>query len=372
MKNRFNRIISFICAVMMICAVCAWTYAEEASATPTDLSPAQEIIPEVPESEQEPAQEPGQEPSAEPAEEVKDEPIEEPAEEPETELIEEPAEEPVASVEVVITKSLSVGGSWDGKVGKTKPAILKLDIKQPCSVHMLVEGKDVWATVEKTDRRTDNPPRTETDPETDRTIISWEAEVGSYLITLGPVEPNLLGIVSVTFMDNKTYTAWEADQEEKEPEPETEPEPEPEPEQEPEKNPEETPEEEPIPVDENTNPVDEDAIPDNEENIPTEPSDDIPSEAEESASEEDPQPQRHINVEVTWDVPDPMIGDTAHFKADLSDYEGLTYTIQWQYGPDNETWYDLPGETAETMDVVVNEENNLVYWRILVFLEEEQ
>ena len=352
MKNRFNRIIAFICAVMMVCAACVWTYAEETPATPTDLSPAQETVPEV--------QEPEQEPVAEPADEIEEDHWEEPAEAQEKQSVEEPAEEPVTSVEVVITKSLSMGGSWDGKVGKTKPAILKLDIKQSCSVHMLVEGKDVWATIEKTDCCTENPLRTQTDPETDWIIISWEAEEGSYLITLGPVEPNLLGIAYVTFMDNKTYTAWEADQEEKESEPETEPEPE----QEPEKTPEETPEGEPIPVDENTNPVDEDVIPDKEEIIPTE--------VEESTSEESPQPQRHINVEVTWDVPDPMIGDTAHFKATLEGYDGLTYTMQWQYGPDNEIWYDLPGETDMMMDVVVNEENNLYYWRIIVYIEDDQ
>ena len=350
MKIRFNRILSFICAVMMICAVCAWAYAEEASATPTDLSPAEETVP----AEQEPAEEPEIEPAAEP--EIK------PTEVPK----EETAEEPITSVEVVITKTLAIGGSWEGKVSKTKPAILKLDVKQRCTVHILVEGKDVWASVEKADHRTENPPRIQTDPDTERTIISLEAEEGSYLITLGPVEPNLLGMVAVIFMDNKAYTAWEAVQEANE---QTEDEPE----EEHEEIPEETPEEAPVPDDENTIPKDEDVIPDEEENTPNDENaipdneDAIPDETEEA-----PRPLRHIDVEVTWDVPEPMIGDTAHFKADLSDYEGLTYTIQWQYSPDNETWHDLPGETDQTMDVVVNEENNLVYWRILVFLEEEQ
>ena len=352
MKIRFNRIISFICAVAMICAVFTCACAEDVPASRTDLSPAEEIIPAEQEPEPAPAEEPEGEPAAEPAEEAKDEvpeepkdepaeePKEDPAEEPVAEPKEEPAEEPVTGVEVVITKTLGIGGSWDGKVGKTKPAVLKLDIKQPCTVHMLVEGRDIWASVEKADHRSDNPPRTQTDPETERTIISWEAEEGSYLITLGPVEPNLLGVAAVTFMDNKAFAAWEEAQEAIE---QTE--------NEPEEKPEETPGEEPAPDDEN-------AIPNEDEGSPEEP--------------ETPQPERHINVEVTWDVPEPMIGDTAHFKANLEGYDGLTYTMQWQYGPDNETWYDLPGETDTTMDIVVNEENNLYYWRIIVYIEDDQ
>lgn len=349
MKIRFNRILSFICAVMMTCAICAWAYAEEDPATPTDLSPAEETVP---------AEEPETVPAADP--EVK------PAEEPE----EENAEEPITSVEVVITKTLAIGGSWEGKVSKTKPAILKLDVKQRCTVHILVEGKDVWASVEKADHHTENPPRIQTDPDTERTIVSLEAEEGSYLITLGPVEPNLLGMVAVTFMNNKAYTAWEAVQEANE---QTEDEPEEEHEEIPEETPEETPEEAPVPDDENTIPKDEDVIPDEEdntqddENAVQDDEDAIPEETEEA-----PRPQRHIDVEVTWDVAEPMIGDTAHFNAKLEGYDGLTYTMQWQYGPDNETWYDLPGETSTTMDVVVNEENNLYYWRIIVYIEDDQ
>ena len=71
-------------------------------------------------------------------------------------------------------------------------------------------------------------------------------------------------------------------------------------------------------------------------------------------------------------MPDPVIGDTAHFNAKLEGYEGLDYTVQWQYSPDQKTWYDLPDETNTNMDVVITEENNIVYWRILVYIIEEQ
>ena len=50
MKIRFNRILSFICAVAMICAIFTCAYAEEVPASRTDLSPSEKIIP----AEQEP------------------------------------------------------------------------------------------------------------------------------------------------------------------------------------------------------------------------------------------------------------------------------------------------------------------------------
>ncbi len=81
-------------------------------------------------------------------------------------------------------------------------------------------------------------------------------------------------------------------------------------------------------------------------------------------------PERHITVEVTWDVPDPVIGDTAHFTAILEGYEGIEYTMQWQYSPDGEEWFDIPDETGITLDMVITEENNTVYWRILVLSED--
>ena len=135
MKKLLNRTLSVLCAVMLlISAVSAWAAAEEEPATATDLNPsAGEIIPE----------ESGKVPEPE-------------------------GEDGITSVEVVITKTLTVGQNWDGKMKKTKPAILKLDVTRPGLVYMLVEGKDVWATVQKSDRLTENPSRTKTDPETDR------------------------------------------------------------------------------------------------------------------------------------------------------------------------------------------------------------
>lgn len=288
MKRISFRILSLLCAViLMTCAVSV--LAEETPATPTDLQPAG--------SEKE-------------------------------------AEDAISSIEVIITKTLTIGESWSGRMKKTKPAVLKLDVSKPGPVYVLVEGKEVWATVEKSDRMTENPTRTQTNPETNRMILSWEAEEGSYLITLGPVEPNLLAMADVTVMNQEAYDAWEAEQEEE---------------------PAEDGTEEPV-----------------EEQPAEELTDEEPAEEQENGPESETETERHITVEVKWDVPNPVIGDTAHMKANLVGYEDLTYTMQWQYSPDEITWYDIPGETDTTMDVVVTRENNVVSWRILVFVEENQ
>ena len=321
MKNLLNRTLSVLCAVMLlISAVSAWAAAEEEPATATDLNPsAGEIIPE----------ESGKVPEPE-------------------------GEDGITSVEVVITKTLTVGQNWDGKMKKTKPAILKLDVTRPGLVYMLVEGKDVWATVEKSDRLNENPSRTNTDPETDRMVVSWEAEEGSYLITLGPVEPNLLAMATVSFMNQSAYDAWEEEQAEKEPEPEEEQETEPEeePETEPESEPEEQKEE-----------------PEGEPE--TEPEDEQP-EGNESESESRKEEKIPDQSEDKWDVVFPIIGDTAHLSAELIGYEGLEYTLQWQNSPDKEQWTDVPEATDLALDVLMTEENNHYYWRLVVYLEDDQ
>lgn len=111
-------------------------------------------------------------------------------------------------------------------------------------------------------------------------------------------------------------------------------------------------------------------VPETEENTEDAPEQETAGDPAED--EELPEEERDITINVTFDTPNPVIGDTAHFSAVLTGYEQLTYTLQWQYSPDQTEWTDLPGETGETMDVVVTEENNTVFWRIVVDVEEDQ
>ena len=391
MKNRFIRKFLVICAAMLfVCAVSVWAAAEETTpATPTDLTPVEtadsvteDTEPETTEPDTTEPQDPVNE-TTEPEEQAED-------------------EEAADAVELVITKAVRVGDSWSGVMKKTKPAILKLDVAQAQQVNLLVQGRHVWITVEKADRLTENPHRTLT--ENSQAIISWQAEAGSYLITLGPVEPNLMSKANVSILNDAAYGEWLAQQQaeevtEEEPaevteeteEPAEEPAEEPEETGESEEPAEETAEEIPEEADEAEETTEEpDEITEEEEEPAEEPeeiteeepagkSEDEQSdieetgeETEENIPESETPPERHIRVDVTWDVPDPIIGDTAHFEAIMEGYDELQYTVQWQYSPDEITWYDIPNETNTTMDVVVTPENNIVYWRILVYVEESQ
>ncbi|QUC67425.1 hypothetical protein [Aristaeella hokkaidonensis] len=312
MKNRFIQMFLVICAVMLIiCTASVWAAAEDVTATPTDLMPV------------------------EPAGSVS-----------ETEMSDE---EVADCVEIIITKAVRIGDSWSGAMKKTKPAVLKLDIDHAQEVNLVVLGRHAWITVEKSDQLSENPVRTLTDDETSQTVISWYAEAGSYLITIGPVEPNLMAKVNITFMDAASYENWLTEQEEQTEELA----------EETEKQPDETEE----PAEENEEQIEE------EINTTEETTDES---IEENIPESEYKPERHITVDVTWDVPDPVIGDTAHFEAILDGYDELQYTMQWQYSPDETTWHDIPNETNTTMDVVVTPENNIVYWRILVYVEDNQ
>lgn len=413
MKNRFIRKFLVICAaILFVCAVSVWAAAEETTpATPTDLTPAEtaDSVPGTtePETTEPETTEPDTTEPQDPADETTE--PEEPAE----------GEDAADAVELIITKAVRVGDSWSGVMKKTKPAILKLDVAQAQQVNLLVQGRHVWIAVEKADRLTENPARTLT--ENSKAIISWHAEAGSYLITMGPVEPNLMAKANVSILDDAAYGEWMAQQQteeitEEEPTEVTEETEEPAEEpgeteetegtEESEEPAEETVEEiteeeteeaegttdEPDEITEEEEettetPADEEETGEEPAGEPEEITEEEPAEESEDGQEEleetgekteenipesETTPERHIRVDVTWDVPDPIIGDTAHFEAVMEGYDELQYTVQWQYSPDETTWYDIPNETNTTMDVVVTPENNTVYWRILVYVEESQ
>lgn len=405
MKNRFIRMLSILCTIMLMTGlVSAWALAEEMAATPTDIVIPQEeevVIPEEKEEEKAEIPEETEEittPEEQPqVPETKEEKKEEKKEQ------EEEPESPVESVEVIITKSVRLGDTWEGVTRDTKLTVLKLDLDKAQTVHLIVEGKNAWVNVRKSEQSAENLRKVEADPETKRTVITWEAEAGSYLITIGPVEPNKMAKATAAIMDNKAFASWEESlastqtEEETAEEPAEEPEKEPaeEPaeditEEEPGAEPEEKQEEEPaeeqgeepaedihgIPSEENDEePVEEtaeDLAEDITEEDPAAEQEEEPGIVAEPEEEEESESGRSIDVEITWDVPYPIVGDTAHFTATLIGYEDVEYTTQWQYSPDKETWYDIPGETGTTMDMVITKENNVVYWRIIVYVEENQ
>lgn len=368
MKNRLNRFVAFICAIMMICAVFVPTAAEEMPATPTDLSPVEETVQEQTEmapAEEVPMDEQGEEPAeaedipVEEQGEEPDEPEEAPAEEPtapeETpaeEQEDEPAEEeePSDSVEILITKAVRIGECWEGKVSRTRPAVLKLDLEYSRTVYMLVEGKGVCVTAEKTDGIGSSLFNAQTDPDTERAVVTWNAEAGSYLITVSPDENSLMARAKVSFMNEEAYKAWE-EQISEEPEEETS-----------EEMTEETPED---PTEETTG-ASEEVNPETTEAI-TEETDEQADEPEFTLPE-----NRSVRINITWDTDHPRIGDTAHFGSVITGYENYSYTLQWQISRDEENWTDYSGATEPQLDVVLTEEMDGAFFRLVIYVESEQ
>lgn len=400
MKNHFIAIISILCALSLAFSAVP-ACADEVPATATDLQETeQEILQE--ETPGEPAAEPEQEgqpagtadeTATEPVAGNDNEPAETPGEEaqpgqeaPQEELVTE-AEAPKVSAELIISKAVRMGGVWEGLTKDTNPATLKLDLDKAQKVHVIVEGrKVVWATVEKADRPESAPGKTLSDPETKRLIISFEAEQGSYLIRIGPEEPNRNAKVTVSFLDDEGYAAWEAALAE-------------EAEQTAEETPEQTDEQETgnepdqpaaeQPADQEPEP-DENAETDNPETVTeteteteteTAPENEAETDKTDEAEpadegEEGNRPEsvldapRSIDVDLTWDTENPQIGDTAHLQATLNGYDALSYTLQWQYSEDDQNWTDAVGETGDRIDITITEENNYFYWRILVYIEQ--
>lgn len=236
------------------------------------------------------------------------------------------------SIEIIIAKALTPEESWNGKVRNNKPTILKLDVAQTRTIHMLVEGKDVCYSVQKSDRITEDAGQVLTDTETNRSITSWTAEAGSYLINIMAGEKSLLAKVTVSFMNDEEFEAWEAEQaaleaEENQPEEELPEELKEEPETTPEENPE-------------GNPGDE--------------------------------PERSVFITLSWDTDKPQNGDIAHFRSTLTGYESLIYTLQWQTSWDQDIWTDYLGATGPDLDVTMTDDLDGIYFRLVVFLEDEQ
>ena len=388
MKNLFNRTLSILCAVtLLICAVSACAFAdEEEYATPTDLAETEEktspeeasVQPETQLEAVEEAQEEN-EPEAEREEENKTEEEIEPGdvnEEPQ-EADPEESEGAIESVEIVITKIMAINDSWDGFVRDSRLAVLKLDLDKAQTVHMILEGNHVTASIRKSDREEVTLRTVVTDSETKQAIISWEAERGSYLVIISPDTPYEMAKAAVIFMNDETYIAWEEEQL-------------PEVDEMVEEQRDDILEEkiidseslheeediEDIPEKSDNQPENEeyDGEEDIKETISSDINDDgIIQEENEGIREEitEEQTERYVEVSVTYDSPYPVLGDIAHFDATLFGYEEINYSIQWQYSIDHQEWNDIPNASETRLDMKITSENNHYYWRIIIFVEED-
>ena len=75
-------------------------------------------------------------------------------------------------------------------------------------------------------------------------------------------------------------------------------------------------------------------------------------------------PERSIDVYAAWEGETLYLGSDATLIAVLHGYDNAVYTLQWQYSPDNVTWYDLEGAEEARCTLTVTEENYQYFWRI--------
>ena len=95
---------------------------------------------------------------------------------------------------------------------------------------------------------------------------------------------------------------------------------------------------------------------------------------------------RSVSFTISWDDSEEAIedfeeesaeeelhtfGDIAHLDAVLEGYDGFVYTLQWQISEDGLTWTDIEGATESRLDVLVDENNYQMQWRVVVYTDLE-
>ncbi len=105
-------------------------------------------------------------------------------------------------------------------------------------------------------------------------------------------------------------------------------------------------------LDENGNPVVTDTIPADSDKI--------------STLVDELDPNRTIDIYVSWNGGEAKFGNTATLIAVLNGYGNNQCSIQWQTSPDDATWTDVADGNGTHLDVVVTEDNYLDYWRVVV------
>lgn len=98
-----------------------------------------------------------------------------------------------------------------------------------------------------------------------------------------------------------------------------------------------------------------------------EPADEQPVEGELIWSAEDElDPNRRIEVYVSWEGEYLELGDRVTLNAVLYGYENTEYTLQWQSSPDGAAWSNVPGANQKGLSFTLTAENMNNFWRILV------
>ena len=97
----------------------------------------------------------------------------------------------------------------------------------------------------------------------------------------------------------------------------------------------------------------------------------------EPVAEEEPSEEEVLNpdrkIAVTPALVEDENGETkVVFTAELTGYDDLVYTAQWQVSSDNENWNDIPDANGLEYVTVVNEENYMNFWRVQIHIADAE
>ena len=94
----------------------------------------------------------------------------------------------------------------------------------------------------------------------------------------------------------------------------------------------------------------------------------ISEEESEESIEEVLNPDRYVDIQLSWGEEEAAVGSTAHFTAVLHGYDNVEYTLQWQHSTDGENWENVENATDMTYSVVATKENCHGTWRVKVVI----
>ena len=94
----------------------------------------------------------------------------------------------------------------------------------------------------------------------------------------------------------------------------------------------------------------------------------ISEEESEESIEEALDPDRYVEIQLSWGDEEAAVGSTAHFTAVLHGYDNVEYTLQWQHSTDSENWENVENATDTTYDVVATKDNCHDTWRVKVVI----
>ena len=83
-------------------------------------------------------------------------------------------------------------------------------------------------------------------------------------------------------------------------------------------------------------------------------------------------PNRSIDIYVSFVDGDAALGGTACFFAVLNGYDSLVYSLQWQESADGVNWMNLAAANQNRLEVVTSEENMHNFWRVEVTITSVQ